>query len=294
LKKYWMIDTRLALPRLAGERLALGVHGQRFEFPEEEFFGLGPQSDRADEVTYALKNTVVGGEAQFRPVRWFTAGAGVDRLSPSISGGTGERPIGSLFDPRNTPGLRDQPDYLRYRALADLNYRRPLGNPRTGGRYALEWQRYADLDGGAYSFNRVQADLQQYIPLLRDRRVLALRALATMSDADSGAQVPFYYQSTLGGPDDLRGFRRLRFRDRHALLLQAEYRWEIFTAVDGAVFYDAGKVASRVQDLDLRDLESDYGIGFRFGTSTGVFLRVEGAFGSSGGKHFIFRFGHVF
>ena len=49
-----------------------------------------------------------------------------------------------------------------------------------------------------------------------------------------------------------------------------------------------------MEDLTLRDLESDYGIGFRFGTVNGVFLRVEGAFGSSGGKHFIFRFGHVF
>jgi outer membrane protein assembly factor BamA len=106
--------------------------------------------------------------------------------------------------------------------------------------------------------------------------------------------VPFYFQRTLGGPDDLRGFRRFRFRDRNLLLLQAEYRWEIFTAVDGAIFYDTGKVASRPGDLTLQDLESDYGIGFRFGTRNGVFLRVEGAFGSSGGKHFIFRFGHVF
>jgi outer membrane protein assembly factor BamA len=106
--------------------------------------------------------------------------------------------------------------------------------------------------------------------------------------------VPFYLQRTLGGPDDLRGFRRFRFRDRHLLLLQAEYRWEIFTAVDGAIFYDAGKVASRLEDLNLSDLESDYGIGFRFGTRDGVFLRVEGAFGSSAGKHFILRFGHVF
>ena len=80
----------------------------------------------------------------------------------------------------------------------------------------------------------------------------------------------------------------------HLLLLQAEYRWEIFTAVDGALFYDTGKVASRVDDLDFRNLESDYGIGFRFGTRNGVFLRVEGAFGSSGGKHFVMRFGHVF
>ena len=106
--------------------------------------------------------------------------------------------------------------------------------------------------------------------------------------------MPFYYQRTLGGPDDLRGFRQFRFRDKNVLLLQAEYRWEIFTAVDGAIFYDAGRVAPRFEDLGFNDLESDYGIGFRFGTRNGVFLRVEGAFGSSGGKHFILRFGHVF
>ena len=96
--------------------------------------------------------------------------------------------------------------------------------------------------------------------------MLALHALVSTSDADAGREVPFYLQRTLGGPDDLRGFRRFRFRDRHMLLLQAEYRWEIFTAVDGAIFYDAGKVASRLEDLTCSDLESDYGIGFRFGT----------------------------
>ena len=140
----------------------------------------------------------------------------------------------------------------------------------------------------------MDVDLQQYVPLVRDRRVIALRAFASSSDADAGQEVPFYYQRTLGGPDDLRGFRQFRFRDKNVLLLQAEYRWEIFTAVDGAIFYDAGSVAPRFEDLSFSDLESDYGIGFRFGTRNGVFLRVEGAFGSSGGKHFILRFGHVF
>jgi outer membrane protein assembly factor BamA len=188
----------------------------------------------------------------------------------------------------------EQPSFLRYEASAELNHREPRGNPRAGGRYALTYQRYDDRDSGRYSFDRLEADVQHYVPLLRDRRVLALRAMASVSDADPGAEIPFYLQRTLGGPDDLRGFRYLRFRDKHALLLQAEYRWEIFTAMDGAIFYDAGKVASRVEDLTLRDLETDYGIGFRFGTKNGVFLRVEGAFGSSGGKHFIMRFGHVF
>jgi outer membrane protein assembly factor BamA len=176
----------------------------------------------------------------------------------------------------------------------DVNRRVPLGNPRRGGRYAVTYYRYDDTERDLFSFNRVDVDLQQYIPLVRDRRVLALRARAVTTDADAGGEVPFYFQPTLGGPDDLRGFRNLRFRDRNILLFQAEYRWEIFTAVDGALFYDIGKVAPRREDFHLSDFERDFGIGFRFGTSNGVFLRIEGAFGSSAGAHFITRFGHVF
>ena len=293
-KRYWMLETRLALPRLANNRVAVDVHAQRYEFPEEDFFGLGAESLRGNHTTFGLANTVVGGAAAVRPVPWFAIGGGLDYLTPHISTSGDDQTIRTRFDDARAPGLDAQPDYIRYQTFAELNYRGPRGNPRRGGRYALSFERFEDTDLDSYSFRRVEADLQQYIPIVKDRRVLALHALVSTSDADDGHAVPFYLQRTLGGPDDLRGFRRFRFRDQHALLLQAEYRWEIFTAVDGAIFYDAGKVASRLEDLDLTDLESDYGIGFRFGTRNGVFLRIEGAFGSSGGKHFIFRFGHVF
>jgi outer membrane protein assembly factor BamA len=294
LTRYWMIDARLQFPRLANNHVALEVHGQRYDFPKEDFFGLGPDSLRANEVTYGLGNTIFGGSATVRPTTWLNLSAGVDHLQPTIDATTEEGSLLSVFDPSQAPGVLEQPDYLRYAAMVDVNMRVPRGNPRRGGRYAVTYHRYDGTASDLFSFNRVEVDLQQYVPLLRDRRVLALRARATMTDADTGAVVPFYYQPTLGGPDDLRGFRHFRFRDRNALLLQAEYRWEIFTAVDGAIFYDAGKVASRREDLDLRGLESDYGIGFRFGTVNGVFLRIEGAFGSSAGAHFIMRFGHVF
>jgi len=213
---------------------------------------------------------------------------------PSIGGGRGGRSIEEVFTAGQVPGLAVQPDYLRWQASADLNVREPRGNPRRGGQYKVTYQRFDDRGLQRYGFDRVDVDLQQYVPLLRDRRVLALRALVSTTEADAGQEIPFFLLPTLGGPDDLRGFRRYRFRDRNSLLLQAEYRWEIFTAVDGAIFYDAGKVASRHEDLNLQDLESDYGIGFRFGTRNGVFMRVEGAFGSRGGKHFVLRFGHVF
>jgi outer membrane protein assembly factor BamA len=293
-QRYWMLDTRLTLPRLARERVSVDVHAQRYEFPEEDFFGLGPNSQRTNEVAYGMASSVFGGTGSVRPKRWLSVGTGVDYLTPHVSTLGDGRRINALFDEQTAPGLAVQPDFLRYELFADLNYREPRGNPRRGGRYAITLEQFDDLDGDRYSFHRVEADLQQYLSMLNDRRVLALHALVSASDADPGHEVPFYFQRTLGGPDDLRGFRRFRFRDTHMLLLQAEYRWEIFTAVDGAIFYDAGKVAPRLEDLTFRDLETDYGIGFRFGTDNGVFLRVEGAFGSRDGKHFILRFGHVF
>jgi hypothetical protein len=33
-QRYWMLDTRLMLPRLANERVSLDVHAQRYEFPD--------------------------------------------------------------------------------------------------------------------------------------------------------------------------------------------------------------------------------------------------------------------
>ena len=293
-KKYWLVDGRVQLPRLLDERLAVDLHAQAFDFPEELFFGLGPDSARADLVTYGLENTIVGGSVAARPASWLTVRGGADFMDPRIQSLDEDDAIGSRFDRSTAPGLATQPNFMRYEAGVDVNVSDPPNNAREGGRYLFTYQRFDDLNDNLYSFQRAEVDLRQYISLLRNRRILALRGLVSMSDADAGAQVPFYYQRSLGGPDDLRGFHRSRFRDTHALLLQAEYRWEIFTAVDGAIFYDTGKVASRREDLNLRDLESDYGIGFRFGTANGVFFRVEAAFGSRDGKHFIFRFNNVF
>jgi hypothetical protein len=297
-KRYWLIDAQFAMRELAGGRVFAGVHGRMFEYPSEDFFGLGPDSRREDAVIYGLRSAEAGAAAGVRPMPWLSIGGGADYLTPSIGSGRDRpnegRAIVDVFGVPDVPGLEVQPDFLRYHVSLDVNLREPRGNPRRGGQYTALYQRFDDRQLARYSFNRFEVDLQQYVPLLRERRVLAFRALASTSTPDDGQQVPFYFQRTLGGPDDLRGFRQFRFRDRSMVLLQAEYRWEIFTAVDGAIFYDAGAVAPRLGDMRLGDLESDYGIGFRFGTREGVFLRVEGAFGSSAGKHFILRFGHVF
>jgi outer membrane protein assembly factor BamA len=105
--------------------------------------------------------------------------------------------------------------------------------------------------------------------------------------------VPFYLQPTLGGSNDLRGFRAYRFYDNAAMVLNAEYRWEVFSGMDMAIFGDAGKVAPRWRDLDLSDLEASYGFGMRFNVRNAVFLRIDTAF-SHEGFQIWFKFNNVF
>jgi hypothetical protein len=292
--RYWLVDTRLTFSQLADGRLFAEAYARTSDFPNEPFFGVGPLARRESESFYGLRNTRVGGSGGIRFGPYLSIGGGGEYLTPRIDPGTDSRSVRVRFPSGSVPGINRQPDFAHYSSYVEVNTREPRGNPRIGGLYALRYDQYSDRDLNAYSFGRVEAEVQQYLSLFNQRRVIALRALVSSDTTGSGQDVPFYLQNTLGGPDDLRGFRRNRFRDRNVLLLQAEYRWEVFTAMDAALFVDAGKVAPDRDDLNFTNLEHDYGFGVRFGSDTGVFLRVEGAYGSRDGRHFILRFGDAF
>jgi len=100
-------------------------------------------------------------------------------------------------------------------------------------------------------------------------------------------------QPTLGGSDDLRGYRPYRFRDDNLLVMNAEYRWEIFSGLDMALFGDAGKVFARKSNFDLRNLESDAGFGFRFNARNQTFLRLDVGFSHEGFQVWV-KFSNIF
>jgi hypothetical protein len=296
LRRYLLAEASVTAQRLGHGRVLAGALGRYQYFPQEDFFGLGPESFRPDRVSFTYKELGVGAFAGLRLAPALSVEARAEYLRPDV--GPGKDPlipsIERVFDDGSAPGLAGQPDFLLTRLTADLNYATPVGNARRGGHYIASISRYGDRDAGDFSFRRFDLDLHQYVPFLQERRVLALRAVASLSDTSGDRRIPFYFQRTLGGSDTLRGFRDYRFRDRHLLLFQAEYRWEVFPALDAAIFYDAGKVAGRARDLNLDHLERDYGFGFRFGTNRGVFLRIDAAFGSPDGPRYFIKFDHVF
>jgi outer membrane protein assembly factor BamA len=294
LKRYWAMEGRFALPDLADGRVALEAFARHSDYPREAFFGLGPDSRRSDHTSFDLRMTRAGGQAAVRPWRHLSFGGAVEWLRPRARNGTDPRvpPIEALFDPAAAPGLGIETEFIRTGATAEVDYRQPR-NARRGGWYRLDASRY-QARSAPFDFTRLEADLRQYLSAFAERRVVALRLLASTSTADAGSQVPFYLMPSLGGHDSLRGFRDYRFRGPHALLAQAEYRYEIWSGFDAALFYDAGKVADSRRDLDFRRLQHDYGVGFRFNTDNGVIFRVDGGFGSRDGRHLFIVFGDVF
>lgn len=295
IRRYTAAEARLTFPRLAGNYLHLETWASRRDYPQENYFGLGPESRRADRSDYAIRTNHFGGRAGIRPLAAVLVGGGLEYLQPRLGSGKNSRlpDVTDVFDPVTVPGLQAKADFLRSDAFIEVDYRVPR-NARQGGWYRLDFSHYDDRTTGTYTFNRVDADVRQFIGFLAGRRVIAARLFVSTSDTTGDHAVPFYFMPTLGGNDTLRGFRQYRFRGPHAILLQGEYRWEIWSGLDAALFYDAGKVANRRADLDLADLERDYGFGFRFNTDSGIVFRVDAAFGSRDGKHLHIVFGGIF
>lgn len=295
IRRYWGAEARIRFPRLAGDHLFVEAWGGRRDYPQENYFGIGPDSDRDARSDYAIRTNHFGGRAGVRPVSPILVGGGLEYLEPRVGRGRNDRfpDVTDEFDPSTVPGLEQRADFLRSSAFVEVDYREPR-YARQGGWYRVDFSHYDDRTAGAFTFNRIDADLRQFIGFLAGRRVIALRLFASTSDTSDGNVMPFYFMPTLGGNDSLRGFREYRFRGPHAILAQAEYRWEIWSGLDAALFYDAGKVADRRRDLNFSDLEHDYGFGFRFNTNAGIIFRADAAFGSRDGKHLYLVFGGVF
>jgi hypothetical protein len=261
------------VPALFDSPVAIEVAAHWIDAPAVRFYGVGSDSLTANEVEYGFRPTTAGVTATVTPRAPFSFGGGADYVAVHATRATEVSPDGSVIDLPET--LRWDPRYFRTRAFAAVDWRRTPGYTGSGGLYRVELQDYSDRSGSRLGFRSAEAEVVQLVPLVGANWVIAVRGLVTVTDDAADGDVPFFLMPSLGGSSSLRGYPSLRFRDRHRLLLSAEYRWTASRFLDMALFYDAGKVAGDIDDLNLSDLRSSWGAGARFhGTSRTVF-RVE-------------------
>jgi hypothetical protein len=290
---YAIGEASLLLPGRVKNGGFVELYARRRDFPQEDFFGLGPLSRVDERTNFALRDTLVRATAGARR-GGFAAGVAGGYLDPSIGAGTDTRmpSTDAVFSPLDVPGLGEQTAFTLIEPFVEWSNADPPLNPLSGATVRSSLARYSDSDRDRYSFQRFDVDARAYLPLFQRTHTIALRTWISEARPESGHQVPFYLQPTLGGSYSLRGFRTFRFRDRSVALVQAEYRWRINELVTGALFFDTGAVAPRLGDLGT--LERDYGFGLRAGGRNGVVFRADVALGSGEGARILVRFNNVF
>jgi hypothetical protein len=245
------------------------------------YYGLGIDSPNV-RSSFRLQQWYVGGSAQMRPVWPVVFGAALTYEDYTQRKGEGTSPsIEQSFTPATAPGLGVSPAYVHTSASAGIDWRPAAGYARRGGLYQITYHSFGD-QVSVFSFDRLDGEIVQHIPILRENWVISLRGFtqATLGDGD---QVPFFLLPSLGSGSTLRGYPSWRFRDRNSLLLSGEFRWiPNRLGLDMAIFYDTGKVVPHWDDISWRGLKSNVGVGVRFHSPLATPLRIELARGSEG------------
>jgi hypothetical protein len=257
----------LALPTFARNRGRLTVSGQYIDATDVKYYGIGNESSKDSLTTFGY--SPIRGSTRFDVdvSSRFTAGGEIAYLEVGTSDGSVD-----------TPGLEfSEFHFINSTARASFDWRQRLGYSGSGGVYRVRFDDFRDRDHERYSFRSVEAEALQLIPILRANWVIMLRGVATITDADVSNEVPYFLMPSIGGGASVRGYPDFRFRDRNRLVMNAELRWAPARFMDMALFYDAGKVEPRHQDLDFDNLKTAYGAGMRIIGPKGYALRLEAA-----------------
>ena len=280
LKNYFQVEAAVRRPWHGNGRTYFETRVGYLDAPQVAYYGVGMATDTR--TSFYLKYPYAAARLAVRPSSWTRLHGEVGYDDYDTESGKGRHPsIETEFTPADTPGLFTRISYGRVEGQAAIDTRTSPGYSRKGSFLGGTLVSYSDVDG-TYSFQRGDVEAIQHIPLLRENWVISLRGRVqtVLDDTDT---VPFFLLPSLGSGRTLRAYPTFRFHDRHSILTSAEFRWiPNRLAMDMALFYDAGKVTNRREDLDFENLKSDWGLGVRFHSPAATVLRIEGAKGSDG------------
>jgi hypothetical protein len=284
-KTYKSADVKVRWLNAFDERVELWTNYRFEDFPQEDFFGIGPDSSLDARTSYDFDSSEVSVLGLVKPMRWLRLGTRVGYMSPEIGPGTDRNfpTIEALFGDVDAPSLIEQPNFLHTTFFADIDYRDQRGRPRDGGFYRVTFGIWDDRTLQLYDFRRFDLNASQWLPLDANKaHVVMGRVGASYVNNETGERVPFYFLPYVGGVDTVRSFREFRFKDENALWMTGEYAWTPMKYFSLAAFVDAGKVSADWQDINGADLKTGYGFGVRAHTNKLTFARID--FATGGGE----------
>lgn len=237
---------------LSGGRYHVSANAGYSKFPSD-FYGVGNASPDSASEAYTPRSLILQGIAERRvaPALYVGLGGEFSRVrmlevepGRALAAGTIAGSDGGVLT-----GLAGAVTYdTRDNTIA----------ARSGAYARLLVRRYAESMGSDFGFTRADVDLRRFRTLGGDH-VVAVQGVWSAASGD----VPFYRMPELGGQNLLRGFYQGRYRDRHLIAAQAEYRTPSWRRLGVAAFAGAGEVADGADGFTLSNIHFAAGAGLR-------------------------------
>lgn len=245
----------------------------------ERFYGLGGGSTRESRRVLTNNDQQVVGGIDLQPKDWYDfAGLlelGIYRQTLEPGNDAPNIPVGTPGDMVGVPpGFNTSTVYAVANLLGTYDTRDTHGRPSRGMQAQIGATSLIDVGGGGLAGVRFLAAGRWYLPILPEGRTLILfGGGAAAVPLYPSAEIPLAVLPSLGRENHLRGYDRVRFRDRYAFWGGAEYRFPIFeylntdVGIDTFVFAEAGTAFGEDQ-LQLNRLRYSTGGGLRVGHET--------------------------
>jgi outer membrane protein assembly factor BamA len=269
------------------------IGAQFFKDATKRYFGLGQTTPEGHETNYTGREIEVHWDFGIHI-------NDVTRLSVNQRfrdvdiqrGGVDDEPY-SKKRFSDDPGM-DGATILAHRLVFQYDSRDSLVSPTAGTRFeafaelAQNFER-RDIDDQLYS--RYGFDVRQLFPSRNKRYIFVARAMMQLSFGDG---IPFFEQSSLGGENNLRGFGRDRFIDKHMVAVNVEERMHLMALkmlnvtieLEMVPFVDMGRTYKDFKYRQFNEWEVTPGVGFRGIVRPNLVSRVDWGYSREGGAVF--------
>jgi hypothetical protein len=266
------------------ERYVVSAMAGHTAFPAV-FFGIGNATLAEDEEEYTSRVSRLELDVRRRVAPGMYLGAlyqvrnavMVDRAEDGRLGGGGvPGSDGGMVSGAGVVGMWDTRDNILF--------------PTSGSFHTASIFRSGGALGGDFQMTRYSVDLRRYLSVRG--HVLGFQAYLRSVAGD----VPFDMLPRLGGQNIMRGTFQGRYRDRHLLAAQTEYRALIWRRLGLAAFAGAGQVAPELDAISRSDLHYSLGLGFRLmiDPRERMNLRIDLGYGRDGASGVYITVGESF
>lgn len=247
------------------QTFSLDVTGRYQASPDEDFFGIGPNSP-AQRTMYDRQERGLRVTFGVRPANAWSLGAGEDYSGNRVFGGRDDEHANAqaVFSPAAVPGLARGANLLSSFAYLQYDTRDFPLSPHRGVYVRLSTSDTNGTGNSDFGYWNYQADARGYLPLTPNSDVLAGRVLSIWNVAKAGEQVPFFELARLGDSNILRGYRPYRFQGLNAVASSLEYRHYFSDDFGAFLFGDLGQVYDIRSQLTRNNMRTTWGAGLLF------------------------------